>query len=83
MNVYTSGDPGEAPDQLTDQQNAFAIDWSFGKTPDLWVLTVKADAGGFVSSTCARQFPKQVALSGVARMANERMTRTRQLARVE
>ena len=53
--VYTSGDTGEAPDQLNDWGTTFGLDWNFGNpTPNFWVLTVKADAEGFVSSTCAK-----------------------------
>ena len=82
--VYTSGDVGEAPDQLTDLGNAFGLDWDFGNpAPNFWVLTVKADSEGFVSSTCAKQFPKQVT-PAMLRPGNstERLTRARQLARV-
>jgi hypothetical protein len=81
-NVYIGGS-GEAPDQLTDVQNAFALDWNFGEPqPDFWVLNIKADNEGFVSSTCAKLFPKQVAISVFLRTRSERMVRARQLARV-
>ena len=81
-NVFV-GDPGEAPDQLTDVANTFALDWDFGNpTPNLWVLNVKADNEGFVSSTCAKLFPKQVASAVLLRTRNERLMRARQLARV-
>ena len=82
-NVYV-GDAGEAPDQLTDLHNTFGLDWDFGNaTPNFWVLTIKADAAGFVSSTCAKLFPKQVTPSVLRpAMSTERLMRARQLARV-
>ena len=81
--VYLGG-AGEAPDQLTDLNYTYGLDWDFGNsTPNHWVLTVKADAEGFVSSTCAKQFPKQVTPAALrAGMSNERLLRARQLARV-
>jgi hypothetical protein len=83
--VYTSGDTGEAPDQLNDSGTTFGLDWDFGNpAPNAWVLTIKADADGFVSSTCAKQFPKQVTPSALrAGMSAERLLRARQLARVQ
>lgn len=83
-NVYAGDGVGEAPDQLTDLGHTFGLDWNFGNpTPNFWVLTIKADAGGFVSSTCAKQFPKQVTPSVLRpAMSTERLTRARQLARV-
>jgi hypothetical protein len=82
--VYAGDGIGEAPDQLTDLGATYGLDWAFGNpTPNFWVLTVKADAEGFVSSTCAKLFPKQVT-PAVLRpsMAMERLLRARQLARV-
>ena len=84
VNLY-AGDAGEAPDQLTDLRNTFGLDWDFGNpAPNAWVLTIKADAEGFVSSTCAKQFPKQVTPSALrAGMSAERLLRARQLVRVQ
>ena len=83
-NVYV-GDPGEAPDQLTDLNHTYGLDWDFGnpEPPNFWVLTVKADAEGFVSSTCAKLFPKQVTPALLRpTMSTERLMRARQLGRV-
>jgi hypothetical protein len=83
-NVYMGDGPGEAPDQLTDMGWGYALDWNFGNpTPNAWVLTIKADAEGFVSSTCAKLFPKQVTPAVLrAGMSAERLMHARQLARV-
>ena len=84
-NVYPGDDPDDAPDQLTDIGATYGLDWDFGnpEPPNFWVLTVKADAEGFVSSTCAKLFPKQVTPALLRpTMSTERLMRARQLGRV-
>jgi hypothetical protein len=82
VNVYAGDEGTEAPDQLTDVGATVTLDWSFGNSPDFWVLTVKADKEGFVSSTCAKLIPKQVTPVWARATAADRLIRARQLARV-